>query len=75
VCLLGSNIQFSVLSRGLLLAALASKEDLLRAAERMAGPERPSNGDVEGFRDYEAQIGQMIFGAMGVTGNAPRRMP
>src|SRR2546427_9407565 len=30
--------------RGLLLAALAQKDDFLRSAERIAGLERPSNG-------------------------------
>jgi hypothetical protein len=71
--IVGHNIQFSVFNRGLLLAALAQKDDFLRSAERIAGLERPSNGDVEGFRDYEAQIGQMIFRAFGISGNAPRR--
>lgn len=70
----GHNIQFSVFNRGLLLAALAQKDDFLRAAERIAGLERPSNGDVDGFREYEAQIGQMIFRAFGVNGSAPRRV-
>jgi hypothetical protein len=72
--IIGHNIQFSVFNRGLLLAALAQKDDFLRSAERIAGLDRPSNGDVEGFRDYEAQIGQMIFRAFGVSGNAPRRV-
>jgi len=72
--IIGHNIQFSVFNRGLLLAALAQREDFLRSAERIAGLDRPSNGDVDGFREYEAQIGQMIFRAFGMSGNAPRRV-
>ena len=72
--IVGHNIQFSIFNRGLLLAALAQKEDFLRSAEKLAGLERPSNGDVEAFRDYEAQMGQMIFRAFDIRGNAPRRV-
>lgn len=42
--------------------------------ESVAGLDRPSNGDVEAFREYEAQIAQMIFRAFDVRGNAPRRV-
>jgi len=28
------------------------------------------NGDVEAFREYETQIGQLIFGAFDIRGNA-----
>jgi hypothetical protein len=59
--IVGHNIQFSIFNRGLLLAALAQKLDFLRSAEKIAGLERPSNGDVEAFREYEAQMGQMIY--------------
>jgi hypothetical protein len=69
----GHNIQFSIFNRGLLLAALAQKDAFLRAAEKLEGLERPSNGDVEAFRDYEAQIGQLIFRAFEIRGEAPRR--
>jgi hypothetical protein len=69
----GHNIQFSIFNRGLLLAALAQKQDFLRVAQKMAGLERPSNGDVEAFREYEAQIGQMIFAAFDMRGTAPKR--
>jgi len=72
--IVGHNIQFSTFNRGLLLAALAQKNDFLRAAEKIAGLERPSSGDVEAFREYEAQIGQMIFSAFDIRGNAPRRV-
>lgn len=72
--IVGHNIQFSIFNRGLLLAALAQKNDFLRSAEKIAGLERPSNGDVEAFREYEAQIGQMIFRAFDIRGNAPRRV-
>jgi hypothetical protein len=40
----GHNIQFSIFNRGLLLAALAQKEEFLRVAQKIAGLERPSNG-------------------------------
>jgi hypothetical protein len=70
----GHNIQFSIFNRGLLLAALAQKDEFLRAAEKVAGLERPSNGDVEAFREYEAQIGQLIFRAFDIRGDAPRRV-
>jgi len=72
--IIGHNIQFSVFNRGLLLAALAQKEDFLRSAERIAGLDRPSNGDVEAFREYEAQISQMIYRAFGVSRGALRRV-
>jgi hypothetical protein len=72
--IVGHNIQFSIFNRGLLLAALSQKADFLRAAEKIAGLDRPSNGDVEAFREYEAQIAQMIFRAFDVRGNAPRRV-
>jgi hypothetical protein len=70
----GHNIQFSIFNRGLLLAALAQKEEFKRAAQKLAGLERPSNGDVEAFRDYEAQVGQLIFRAFDISGSAPRRV-
>lgn len=70
----GHNIQFSIFNRGLLLAALAQKDSFLRAAQKLAGLERPSNGDVEAFREYEAQVGQLIFRAFDISGNAPRRV-
>jgi hypothetical protein len=70
----GHNIQFSIFNRGLLLAALAQKHEFLRAAQKFAGLERPSNGDVEAFREYEAQVGQLIFRAFDINGNAPRRV-
>ena len=57
----------------LLLAALAQKDEFLRAARRFEGLERPSNGDVEAFREYEAEIGQMIFSAFDIRGAAPKR--
>jgi hypothetical protein len=72
--IVGHNIQFSIFNRGLLLAALAQKSDFLRAAQKLAGLERPSNGDVEAFREYEAQVGQLIFRAFDINGNAPRRV-
>jgi hypothetical protein len=72
--IVGHNIQFSIFNRGLLLAALAQKEHFLRAAEKLAGVDRPSNGDVEAFREYEAQMGQMIFRAFDIRGTAPRRV-
>lgn len=71
---IGHNIQFSIFNRGLLLAALDQKDAFLRAAEKLSGLERPSNGDVEAFREYEAQMGQMIFRAFDIRGNAPRRV-
>lgn len=70
----GHNIQFSIFNRGLLLAALAQKDSFIRAAQKLAGLERPSNGDVEAFREYEAQVGQLIFRAFDINGNAPRRV-
>lgn len=70
----GHNIQFSIFNRGLLLAALAQKQEFLRAAQKLAGLERPSNGDVEAFREYEAQVGQLIFRAFDINGTAPRRV-
>ena len=70
----GHNIQFSIFNRGLLLAALAQKESFLRAAQKLEGLERPSNGDVEAFREYEAQVGQLIFRAFDISGTAPRRI-
>lgn len=70
----GHNIQFSIFNRGLLLAALAQKEEFLRAGEKFAGLERPSNGDVDAFREYEAQVSQLIFRAFDMRGEAPRRM-
>ena len=70
----GHNIQFSIFNRGLLLAALAQKDDFLRAAEKLAGAERPSYGDVEAFREYEVKVAQLIFRAFGVNGTAPRRV-
>ncbi|MCU1274539.1 MAG: hypothetical protein JWO48_1970 [Bryobacterales bacterium] len=72
--IVGHSIQFSIFNRGLLLAALAQKNDFLRSAEKLAGLERPSNGDVEAFREYEAQIGQLIFRAFDIRGEAPRRV-
>jgi len=72
--IVGHSIQFSIFNRGLLLAALAQKSEFLRTAEKIAGLERPSNGDVEAFREYEAQIGQLIFRAFDIRGNAPRRV-
>ncbi len=45
----------------------------MRVAQKMEGLERPSNGDLEAFREYEAQIGQMIFDAFGIGGSAPVR--
>jgi hypothetical protein len=72
--IIGHGIQFSIFNRGLLLAALSQKDDFLRAAEKIAGLERPSNGDVEAFREYEGQIAQMIFRAFDVRGTAPRRV-
>ena len=69
----GHTIQFSIFNRALLLAALAQKEEFLRVAEKISGLERPSNGDVEAFREYEAQIGQMIFAAFDIRGIAPKR--
>ena len=72
--IIGHGIQFSIFNRGLLLAALAQKSEFLRTAERIAGLERPSNGDVEAFREYEAQIGQLIFRAFDIRGDAPRRV-
>ncbi len=72
--IVGHNIQFSIFNRGLLLAALAQKDAFLRAAQKLAGLERPSNGDVEAFREYEAHVGQLIFRAFDINGNAPRRV-
>jgi hypothetical protein len=72
--IIGHGIQFSIFNRGLLLAALSQKDDFLRAAEKITGLERPSNGDVEAFREYEGQIVQMIFRAFDVRGTAPRRV-
>jgi len=72
--IVGHSIQFSIFNRGLLLAALAQKSAFLRTAEKLAGLERPSNGDVEAFREYEAQIGQLIFRAFDIRGDAPRRV-
>jgi hypothetical protein len=71
---IGHNIQFSIFNRGLLLAALAQKDDFLRVAEKLQGLERPSNGDMEAFRDYESKIGQLIFNAFDIRGSAPRRV-
>jgi hypothetical protein len=31
-------------------------------------------GDVEAFREYEAQIGQLIFRAFDIRSDAPRRV-
>jgi hypothetical protein len=45
--IVGHDLNFSIFNRGLLLAALSQKNDFLRAAEKIAGLERPSNGDVE----------------------------
>lgn len=69
----GHNIQFSIFNRALLLAALAQKDEFLRAARRFEGLERPSNGDVEAFRQYESEIAQMIFSAFDIRGTAPKR--
>jgi len=71
---LTASTTFSIFNRGLLLAALTQKEEFLRAAQKLAGLERPSNGDVEAFREYEAQVGQLIFRAFDINGNAPRRV-
>jgi hypothetical protein len=71
---LSVTVQFSIFNRGLLLAALPQKGEFLRPAERIAGLERPSNGDVEAFREYEAQIGQLIFRALDIRREAPRRV-
>ncbi len=71
--IVGHTIQFSIFNRGLLLAALAQRDEFLRVAQKIEGLERPSNGDVEAFREYEAQIGQMIFDVFGVRGSAPVR--
>lgn len=71
--IVGHTVQFSIFNRGLLLAALAQKDELLRVAEKIEGLERPSNGDVEAFRQYEAEIGQMIFDAFGIRSSAPVR--
>jgi hypothetical protein len=46
---------------------------LARVEEKISGLERPSNGDVEPFREYKAHIGQMIFAAFDIRGTAPRR--
>jgi hypothetical protein len=59
---IGHNIQFSIFNRSLLLAALAQKDEFLRAAEKVAGLERPSNGDVEAFREYERRSDSSYFG-------------
>lgn len=69
----GHGIQFSIFNRGLLLAALAQKDAFLRVAQKIEGLERPSNGDVEAFREYEAHIGQLIFDAFDIRGTAPFR--
>ena len=69
----GHGIQFSIFNRGLLLAALAQKDAFLRVAQKIEGLERPSNGDVEAFREYEAHIGQLIFDAFDIRGSAPLR--
>ena len=69
----GHGIQFSIFNRGLLLAALAQKDSFLRVAQKIEGLERPSNGDVEAFREYEAHIGQLIFDAFDIRGTAPFR--
>jgi hypothetical protein len=69
----GHGIQFSIFNRGLLLAALAQRDDFLRVAKKIQAIERPSNGDVEAFREYEAHIGQMIFDAFDIRGTAPIR--
>ena len=69
----GHGIQFSIFNRGLLLAALAQKDAFLRVAQKIEGLERPSNGDVEAFREYEAHIGQLIFDAFDIRGRAPFR--
>jgi hypothetical protein len=71
--IVGHGIQFSIFNRGLLLAALAQRDEFLRVAQRIQGLERPSNGDVEAFREYEAHIGQMIFDAFNIRGTAPTR--
>lgn len=71
---IGHNVQFSIFNRALLLAAIDQKQQFLRAAEKFAELERPSNSDVDAFREYEAQIGQMIFSALDIRGNAPRRV-
>lgn len=70
---IGHSLQFSIFNRGLLLAALAQREDFLRVARKIQGLERPSNGDVEAFREYEARIGQMIFDAFDVRASAEKR--
>lgn len=70
---IGHGVQFSIFNRGLLIAALAQKDELLRVAQKMEGLVRPSNGDVDAFRQYESQIGQLIFDAFDIRGNAPRR--
>ena len=69
----GHGIQFSIFNRGLLLAALAQKDAFLRVAQKIEGLERPSNGDVEAFREYEAHIGLLIFDAFDIRGAAPLR--
>lgn len=71
--IIGHGLQFSIFNRGLLLAALAQREDFVRVARKIQGLERPSNGDVEAFREYEARIGQMIFDAFDVRANAEKR--
>lgn len=71
--IVGHSLQFSIFNRGLLLAALAQREDFLRVARKIQGLDRPSNGDVEAFREYEAQIGQMIFDAFDIRGSTAKR--
>ena len=70
---LGHSVQLSIFNRGLLLATLANKEAFIAAAEKFRGLKRPSNGDVEAFREYEAQLGQMILTALDFTGVARAR--
>ena len=69
----GHNVQLSIFNRGLLLAVLEQRDAFLRAAEKLSDLERPSNGDVQAFREYEAKIGQMIFSALDIRGTAPTR--
>ena len=52
----GHTIHFSIFNRGLLQAALSHEQELLRAAQKYEGLERPSNCEIGALRHYEKQI-------------------
>lgn len=69
----GHTIPFSIFSRGLLLAALAQREELLLAAQKISDLGRPHNEDADALQRYEAEIAQLIFRAFDLRKKVPTR--